>query len=49
VLEADAKTAKHTVLVLTPMILLALIAMLAMVLDMKYNFIGIMKKKRGKK
>jgi len=48
-MAADTTSEKHTVLVLTPMILLALLAMLAMVLDKKYNFIGIMKKKRGKK
>ena len=49
VLDADITTEKHTVLVVTPMILLALLAMLAMVLDKKYNFIGMFKKKRGKK
>jgi hypothetical protein len=49
ILDADITTEKHTVLVLTPMILLALLAMLAMVLDKKYNFIGMFKKKRGKK
>ena len=49
VLDKDITTDKHTVLVLTPMILLALLAILAMVLDKKYNFIGMFKKKRGKK
>ena len=49
ILDADITTEKHTVLVVTPMILLALLAMLAMVLDKKYNFIGMFKKKRGKK
>ena len=49
ILDADIETERHTVLVVTPMILLALLAMLAMVLDKKYNFIGMFKKKRGKK
>lgn len=49
VLDKDITTEKHTVLVVTPMILLALLALLAMVLDKKYNFIGMFKKKRGKK
>ena len=48
ILDEDIETEHHTVLVLTWTMLVAILAILAMVLDKKYNFIG-MFNKRGKK
>lgn len=49
VLGDDLKTTPQTVLVVTPTILLAILAIIVMVLDKKYGFIGIFKKGGRKK